>query len=230
MRLIPTSITAAPGLTYSAPIISGTPDRGDEHVGARAHAGKVARARVAHGHGRVALEQQERHRLADQVRPPDHDRLGSLERHLVGVEQLDHPERRARPQPGRALHEPAGADGVSPSTSLSGEISAVSSLPLRPAGTGSWSRIPLTSGSRVALLDHRRDLVLGRVGRQMLMVVGDPGLGACLALVGDVDRRGRIVADEDRRQARARGRCARAAPRRRGRPARGPARPLPCRR
>ena len=38
---------------------------------------------------------------------------------------------------------------VSPSTSLSGEISAVSSLPASPAGTGSWSRIPLTSGLRL---------------------------------------------------------------------------------
>ena len=46
-------------------------DRGDQHVGAADLGGQVARARVADGHRRVALEQQERHRLADQVAAPD---------------------------------------------------------------------------------------------------------------------------------------------------------------
>src|ERR1700680_3487832 len=34
----------------------------------------------------------------------------------------------------------------------------------------------------------------------MLVVVRDPRLGAGLALVGDVDRRGGVVSDQDRRQ------------------------------
>ena len=78
------------------------PDRGDEHVGAAAHVGQVARARVADGHGRVAREQHLRDRLADEVRAADHDRLGALQLDAVAVEQLH------APRPACTAAAPAG--------------------------------------------------------------------------------------------------------------------------
>ena len=119
---------------------------------------------------------------------------------------------------------------VRPSTSLSASISAVSSLPFNPFGTGSWSRIPLTSGLPLHVLDHRRDLVLARVGRKVLMEVDDPRLGTRLALVRHVHRGRGVVPDQDRGQAGGACRCARGTPPRRAPPRRGPARQLPCRR
>ena len=76
---MPTSITTAPGLTASAPSSFGTPDGGDEDVGAAADGVEVAGPRVADGDGRVRVEQQPRDRHPDQLRAADDDRLGPLE-------------------------------------------------------------------------------------------------------------------------------------------------------
>ena len=79
MRLMPTSITAAPGLTAVGAEQLRDADRGDEDVGAAADRGEVAGARVADGDRRVGGEQQARQRHADQLRAADDDRLGALE-------------------------------------------------------------------------------------------------------------------------------------------------------
>ena len=81
-----------------------------QHVGAGADSRQVARARMADRDRRVALQQQVREWLADEVRAPHDHRLGALERDVVAVEQLDDPERGARPQSGRALQQAAGGD------------------------------------------------------------------------------------------------------------------------
>ena len=59
---------------------------------------------------RVALEQKSRDGLADQIGAPDDDGLGPLQRHLIGVEQLDDADRRARPQARRPLDQTPSAD------------------------------------------------------------------------------------------------------------------------
>ena len=53
MRLMPTSITTAPSLHHVAGHEPRHADRRDEHVGAPADLGQVARARVAVRHGGV---------------------------------------------------------------------------------------------------------------------------------------------------------------------------------
>ena len=73
------------------------------------------------------------------------------------VEQQHHARRRARPQARRGPSASGPAlTGVSPSTSLRGSISPVSSTPSRWSGTGSWQRMPLTAGSALSCCDQRR--------------------------------------------------------------------------
>src|SRR5579859_3193617 len=54
---------------------------GDEDVGAAGVRREVARLRVAYGHGRVLLEQQERDRLADEVAAADDDSVRACQLH-----------------------------------------------------------------------------------------------------------------------------------------------------
>ena len=56
------------------------PDRRDENVGGRGDRGQVRRLRVADRHRRVALQQQHRHRLADDLAAPDDDRVRAGDR------------------------------------------------------------------------------------------------------------------------------------------------------
>jgi hypothetical protein len=67
---MPTSITTAPGFTMSRRDHARLADRGHQDVGLARHRGEVARLRVAHGDGGAGVEQQQRHRLADDVRAP----------------------------------------------------------------------------------------------------------------------------------------------------------------
>src|SRR5262249_12458639 len=67
-----------------------------QHVGATRVLGEVARARVAHRHGRVAREPQLGGRLAPQARAPDDDGLGALELDPVVIEDLETAGGRAR--------------------------------------------------------------------------------------------------------------------------------------
>jgi hypothetical protein len=67
MRLMPTSITVAPGLIQSPLIISRPPDGGDQISAPRHHRGQIAGARMRDGHRAAFAQQQLRHRLADDV-------------------------------------------------------------------------------------------------------------------------------------------------------------------
>ena len=177
---------------------------------------------MADRHRRVALQQQKRDRLADEVRASDDDRLGALERNR-------HSCRAARSRQAACTAAARGVPctsrptliGVSPSTSFSGRIAAVSCRAVEALGHGQLKQDPADRRIAVALLDHRGHVVLGGVGGEVAVEVGDPDLGARLALVGDVDRRRGIVADEDRGEP---GRPCRIAPRsptRRAPPRRG---------
>ena len=66
----------------------------DEHVRVARPSGEVGRARVADGDGGVALEQQVRDRLADDLAAADHDRVRALELDVVLVQEGQDPERR----------------------------------------------------------------------------------------------------------------------------------------
>ena len=89
-------MTAAPGLIQSPLDHLRAADRGDDDVGAAHHVGQVARARVGDGHGRALAEQQQRHRLADDVRAADHHRVLAAEVAELALQQHKAAERRAR--------------------------------------------------------------------------------------------------------------------------------------
>ena len=74
---MPTSMTTAPGLIQSARTCSGWPIGRDQDVGLARDRGRVAGRGVADRDRRVAprplLQQQQGHRLADDLRAPEHD-------------------------------------------------------------------------------------------------------------------------------------------------------------
>ena len=177
-------------------------DGGDQDVGAAADLGEVARARVADGDRRVGSEQQLRHRLAEQVRAADHDGLGALERRAGLREQQHHAGRRARPQAVAAQRERAGAErrqavDVLERVDEAGQLDAVEVVRDRELADDAAD---LRVG--VELLDQRDDLVARRVGGEPVVEAPDADLGAGLLLAADVDGARRVVADEDRREAR----------------------------
>ena len=123
-RLMPTSITTAPGLTISAPTSRGDAHRGDQHVGLAADRGEVAGARVAHGHRRVGGEQQRaraacRPASSGRRRPP---RAPSSSTPAWRSSSITPAGVQGRPAPGMPWASRPALSGVSPSTSLAGSI------------------------------------------------------------------------------------------------------------
>ena len=114
MRLMPTSMTTAPGLTASAPSRPRNADRGDQDVGAGAGRRQVPGPRVADRDGRVGGQQQPGDRHPDQLRAADDDRLRPLQLDPLVAQQLHHPGRRAGHQPRRAVREQAGVERRQP--------------------------------------------------------------------------------------------------------------------
>src|SRR5258705_11521421 len=54
-------------------------DRGDEDVAFRSDARQVHRSRVTHSDSRVAMQEQERHRLTNDVAAPDDDGVRTID-------------------------------------------------------------------------------------------------------------------------------------------------------
>ena len=84
-----------------------TASRRHQHVGAGRHVREVDGPRMADRHRGVAVQQQHRQRLADDVAAADDDRLPALDLDAFAVEQLHHTGRRARGERRRLLHEAA---------------------------------------------------------------------------------------------------------------------------
>ena len=197
---IPTSMTVAPGLDEAR--ASRTPAGRWRRPGCRpprATAGQVRRARMTDRHGGVAMQQQQRHRLADDVAAPDHDGAGAGDRNPRSLQQLDDAGRRARHEVRAILHEPADVDRMKPSTSLSGRIASntrrSASAPIA-AGSGDCTRMPsctslafrrsTTSSSSSSDADAGSD---SRSARR-------PASPADFSLLPHVDLRRRVVADQ----------------------------------
>ncbi len=170
-------------------------DRGDQDVGAPAHPGKVARARVAHGHGGVGAEQELGHRLAEQVRAPDHDRLRALEGHAL--EQHHHPGRRARPQTGESERQPPGVGHGEPVHVLVGIDPVGDHGAVQVVGHRELAEDPADRVVGVQGVDQLQRLGLRHRRRQRMVKALDPKLAGGAPLRGDVDLRGGIVADQD---------------------------------
>ncbi len=147
VRLIPTSITVAPGLTQSPCTIRGRPTAATR-TSARRHT--AGRSRVREWHiVTVALRassicatglptRSERPTTTASAPSSSTPYRSSSSMHPAGVHGRS---------PGRPFASSPAETGVSPSTSLPGSISHVRPLPSMCAGVGSWSRIPDTRGS-----------------------------------------------------------------------------------
>ena len=205
-RWIPTSMTAAPGLIQSARTCSGRPTAAIRMSASRAIDRGVLRGGVADGDGRVAagpfLHQQERHRLADDVRPPQHDRSGPLGLDPAVLEQLLHAQRGAGDEPGPADGQQAGVLGVEAVDVLArvdplddpSFVDVVRQRQLHEEAVD--GRIGVEG------LDGVEQIGLGHVGRQSADLAAHAGLAAGVLLAADVDLAGRILADQDDRQPR----------------------------
>ena len=77
VRLVPTSMTTAPGLTMSAVTRLRLPTAATSTSAWRVIGAELARLRVRDRDGGVGGEQQHRHRLADHVRAAEHDRVAA---------------------------------------------------------------------------------------------------------------------------------------------------------
>jgi len=75
-----------------------SPDRCDDEIGAPRYFSQIARPRVSNGDGAVSLQEQLRHRLTDNVRASNHDRI---EARQVTAQAIDEDEAAGR----RAGHE-----------------------------------------------------------------------------------------------------------------------------
>ena len=179
---------------------------------------RSARARVADGDRRVPLEQQQRHRLADQHAPADHDRARAPQRRR--------PPRRAGASRRAACTGAAPAcparrrpwlTGCSPSTSFAGGIASITACASRPSGSGSCTRMPCTRASCPSSRTSSSSSACVVAGRQPVAERRDADLAHACSLLPDVHLRRR----DRRRRARspARDRC-------RARPA-GPRAPAP---
>ena len=105
-------------------------------------------------------------------------------------------------RPGRPCDSRPAFTGVSPSTSLAGRIAPVMAPESMWSGSGSWSRIPLTSGSPFSRSSSGLELVLRRLRRQLVVDRDDAHLLARLALHPHIDVRGGVVAHEHGRESR----------------------------
>ena len=123
MRLMPTSMTMAPGLIQSPRTISGRPTAATSDIGAAHDAGQVAGARMRDRHRAVLAQQQLRHRLADDVGAADDDRVeaGEVVLHRLRQDERSRAACRARARGSPVASRPT-LIGWKPSTSLAGSI------------------------------------------------------------------------------------------------------------
>ena len=204
VRLMPTSITVAPGLIQSPRTISGRPTAAISTSARRQTSGR-SRVREWQIVTVACCGQQQRgDRFADEVGAADDDRLGAHKRNVVAAEQFDHAGWSARPQSRKPLREPAGRDGRQTVDVLARidqrrQIRAVDVVRGRQLQQDSGD--PLV---RPELRQQLLDLGRRRRRRQLMREPFDPHLRARLLLAGDVDRGRRIVADENCRQSRRR--------------------------
>ena len=111
VRLMPTSITAAPGFTMSAVTNFGLPMATMRMSACRVSAGQILGAAVAHGDRRVtsppALHEHDGDRLAHDVAPSQHHHVAARDGDLLAVEKFLDSVRCAGQESGSSLDNPA---------------------------------------------------------------------------------------------------------------------------
>ena len=168
----------------------------------RACSARSVRARMTDRHGRVLGEQHHRHRLADDLAAPDHDRLLALQLDVVLGEER-HDSRAAWParaaaRRGRGGRRSRDGSRPRPSSRSTANVTFDSSM---CSGSGSWTRIPSTPSSAFSSSRSSSTSLSGvAVGKAVIPRL-DAGLGARVVLLRHVDVGRRIVSDEHRREA-----------------------------
>ena len=201
-RLMPTSITQAPGFTQSRLDHFRPPDRGDDDVGAADDIGEVARPRMGDGDGAALLDQQLRHRLADQDRAADDDGVEPRKLAEPVLEQHQAAERGAGDEAGQAQRQPAGADRGQAIDVLARVDPVDHRLLVEMVGKRQLDEDAVDRGIGVEPVDQRVQRLLGGIGgKQVLEALHAAGHGL-LALVADIDLAGRILADQHHREPR----------------------------
>ena len=202
VRLVPTSITVAPGLTISAPTIRGEPTAATrmsarEQTAARSRVREWQTVTVAFSPSSSAasgrptrIERPRTTASAPSSSVPAWRSSSTTPRGVHGT------------RPGRPWASSPALVAVRPSTSLAGLDRRRSRRPGRPvraaaAGRGSRRRSRRRSSSSTSSSSspgrrRRAELVVDRA---------DPDLLVRLALVGHVDVRGRVLADQHRGEA-----------------------------
>src|SRR5689334_24120511 len=91
------------------------------------------------GHGRIALEQQHRHRFADDLASANDHRVRAGDTNRAAFEYLDYPGRRARHEMRTSLHELSDIDRVKP-VDIFRRIDGIKHLLCGPLPHRRWQR------------------------------------------------------------------------------------------
>ena len=201
---MPTSMTAAPGLTQSPLTIRSRPTAAMRTSARRQTPG---RSRVREWQiVTVALAPSRSWAigLPKRFERPTIDGLGALQLRARLLEQEHHAHRRARPQPLAPQRQQPGADRREAVDVLAGldELGQLDAVEV--VGDRQLAEDPADGRVGVELLDEVDDLLARGVGRQAVVEAAHADLGGRLLLVGHVDGRARVLAHEDGRQPRRR--------------------------
>ena len=208
---MPTSTTVAPGFTKSGVTNPGRPTAATRMSACTAGGREVRRPRVADGDGGVAMQQQERHRLADDVAASQDHRPLPGDLNLLALEHLDDAGRRARHELRPVLHQQPDALGGKPVDVLARRQSRRRPAARRRAPS-SWAAATAPGCRRVSSLLFSRSTTASTsasvaVGGQPRAVGMKADVFGGLELVSHVDVRGGVFADEHDAEPRAAGRA-----------------------
>ena len=208
MRLMPTSITVAPGLSQSPRTIFGAADRGDDDVGAADDAGRSRVRRWAMVTVQLSPSSSCAIGLPTMFERPITTASCAGEVAELGLEQHAGSRAACRGRSrGKPDREPAGIDRVEAVDVLVGVDRVMTALASICAGSGSWTRMPSTARSALSRRPGRAARAsLSRVG-QLVLEALHAGFARRLALGADIDRAGRDPRRPAPRRGRARGRC-----------------------
>ena len=156
---------------------------------------------MADRHGRVRLQQEVRHRLADDVAAADHHGPRTVELDVMLLEQRHHAARRRGDERRPSEVELAGVERMEPVDVLRRRDRADHLLLVDVVGQRQLDedRVDVVRAFSSASLCEQLGLARRRGQPQICRV--EPGLDRSLVLEPDVELRGRVVADEHRHEA-----------------------------
>ena len=197
IRLMPTSITVAPGAIQSPGTMRGRPTArrpGYRRGGIPRRGSRVREWAIVHR--AVLAEQQLRHRFADDVGAAEHEGAQPLQRAQPVLQHRQAAARRARRQRLAAGRQPAGVDDVE-AVDILVRVDGVEHGGLGDAVRQRQLHQDAMDGGIVVQAPHQREQRFPvRIRRQLVLEGVQPGLDGRPALVADIDLARRILADQ----------------------------------